>query len=357
MPLLTTSLALLALGAPAAADAERERCLLDALARAESRPELGARPVAELLAECRRTAPPAPAATPRPLAKAEAAEPAKPAAPGACRRADCEREARDNPYALLAHHRNYFLPVSYNRHPNHAPYVAAGDDADASLEHLEAKFQISVKAPLWHGGVLTEDDAIYFAFTGTSYWQLYDSERSAPFRNTDYMPELFYQGTAPDWRLGAWQARVLQLGLAHQSNGRSQPYSRSWNRVYANLAFGNDAGWLVGFKPWYRLPEDEKEDPAKAKGDDNRDIDDYLGFMESYVFYSPNREHKFGLVLRDNLRSHNRLGGQLDWSFPLPGTKRVRGYAQYYHGYGESLIDYNASVERIGLGFLLTDAQ
>ena len=79
--------------------------------------------------------------------------------------------------------------------------------------------------------------------------------------------------------------------------------------------------------------------------------------METYAFYSPNEEHKFGLVLRDNLRSHNRLSGQLDWSFPLPGFSRVRGYAQYYKGYGENLLDYDASIERLGIGFLLTDTQ
>ena len=44
---------------------------------------------------------------------------------------------------------------------------------------------------------------------------------------------------------------------------------------------------------------------------------------------------------------------QLGWSFPL--TERLNGYLQSYYGYGESLIDYNNKVNKLGIGIKLTD--
>ncbi|PHS55379.1 MAG: phospholipase, partial [Alteromonas sp.] len=252
-------------------------------------------------------------------------------------RMEGDKEAIDNVFAITQHRQNYLLPMSYITNPN-----SNGNEelTEENVDKKEAKFQVSVKLPLYLED--TGFDGIYLGFTLTSFWQLYNSEVSKPFRETNYEPEIFWINYLDPENVLWGDEMAIALGISHQSNGRSQPNSRSWNRIYADFIWEN-RGFVFSFKPWYRIAEDEKEDILEANGDDNPDIYKYMGYFEfsgAYRFH----DHEFSFMTRNNLNSDNRGAIQLDWSFPLWG--RVRGYAQYFNGYGESLIDYNADVER-----------
>jgi phospholipase A1/A2 len=262
-----------------------------------------------------------------------------------------ERVVEGTRSVLVPHRRNYFLPVTYSRNPNVEPFrdalgeIAVGED----LDRLEAKFQISLKFSLARNLFLVEDE-IFFGFTAESYWQVYNADVSAPFRESNYEPEVFW--VAPlSWRPLGTDAMLLALGYSHESNGRGGELSRGWDRLYANFIFEKDR-FVFSLKPWWRIPEDEKSDPMDARGDDNPDITDYMGNFEFTALYRKN-EQEIGLMLRNNLGSPYRGAVRLDWTFPL--WRGIRGYAQYFNGYGESLIDYNARIERLGIGILLTD--
>jgi len=262
-----------------------------------------------------------------------------------------ERAAEDIRSILTPHKRNYFLPATYMDEPNELPFedefgeMLAADD----LDHLEAKFQLSLKFNLARGLVLPRDQ-VHFAFTALSFWQAYNRDVSAPFRETNYEPELFWS-TPLDWGPLGLDAGLLTFGVSHQSNGRGGSLSRSWNRVYTELAF-EKSNLVVSLKPWWRIPESEKDNPSDAKGDDNPDIERFMGHFEFTTTYRK-RNHEFRLLLRNNLRGDNKGAVQLEWAFPL--WRGIRGYAQYFNGYGESLIDYNVRMERFGVGILLTD--
>lgn len=267
------------------------------------------------------------------------------------RRYHQERHLGQSPYVITPHKRNYFMPFSYVETPNEAPYenLLGLVEPEDELNHEEAKFQLSLKVPVAEG-LLRDDDSIFFGFTVKSFWQMYNSNLSAPFRETNYQPELFW--VAPvDWNPFAADASYLQIGVEHQSNGRSLPLSRSWNRVYADFIW-EEGSWAFSFRPWYRIPEDEKTDASDTQGDDNPDIERYLGHFEFTSIYH-GYNHEVSLMLRNNLRSDNFGALQLDWTFPL--WKRFRGHVQYFNGYGESLVDYDARIERLGIGILLTD--
>ncbi len=262
-----------------------------------------------------------------------------------------EKITQNNRNVLTPHRRNYMLPVSYITEPNNTPFQIKGAPTQTEeLDNFEVKYQLSLKVPVYTG-FADPDQAIYTAFTLQSYWQFYNKEISSPFRETDYEPEIFWINFLDDENVLWGDEMAIILGLSHQSNGRSQPFSRSWNRLYANFIWENQ-GFVFSFKPWYRLPEDKKTDPMLAKGDDNPDIHKYMGYFEFSGVYR-HGNHEFSFLARNNLNSDNRGAIQLDWSFPLWG--RLRGYAQYFNGYGESMIDYNADIQRFGMGILLTD--
>lgn len=259
-----------------------------------------------------------------------------------------EYRASDNRFAILPHKPNYLLPVTFNRRPNGGGLELVDD---REVDNIEVKFQVSFKTPFWEQP-FGENTALFFAYTGQSYWQAYNSDVSSPFRETNHEPEIF-AAWATDWKVGGWQVPLFTAGVAHQSNGQSGLRSRSWNRIYTEMAFEKDR-WVILFKPWWRIPEKRKEDPLQPDGDDNPDIDDYMGYFELYSAYKWD-EQNFGIMLRNNLRSDNKGAVQLDWTFPLDDEGKLRGYVQYFNGYGESLIDYNRHVNRLGVGFVLTD--
>jgi len=265
-------------------------------------------------------------------------------------RIERERSVDDNRSVLIAHKRNYFLPLTWASNPNDAPYESENRDNNESLDNFEAQFQISLKLPIVEG-IFADNDAIFGGFTLRAFWQVYNTDISAPFRETNYEPEVFWIAPLP-WNPFGGDATLVSVGLSHQSNGRSQQTSRSWNRVYAGLVWERSR-YVYYLKAWWRIPEDEKNDPLDPKGDDNPDIEDFMGNFEFTAAYR-NYDHEVSAMLRNNLDLDENHGAiQLDWTFPLEG--RYRGYLQYFNGYGESLIDYDAHIERIGIGILLTD--
>ncbi|WP_442802086.1 MULTISPECIES: phospholipase A [unclassified Shewanella] len=253
------------------------------------------------------------------------------------------------PFVMTPHNVNYILPVTYNTSPNMTPFNKEGTEHTLGLDNVEAKFQVSFKFPLMYN-VFGDNGHLFVAYTNQSYWQVYNKDISSPFRETNHEPEIFMMFNN-DWQLGPLRNSFWGVGAAHQSNGKSGNLSRSWNRLYATMVF--DSGpFALGAKVWWRIPEDEKETPSSPEGDDNPDIEDYMGNFELTGIYGID-EHRFTMMVRNNLTSPNYGAIEATWSYPIIGQLRV--YTQYFNGYGESLIDYNAHTQRIGIGVSIND--
>ncbi|MGH8370732.1 MAG: phospholipase A [Gammaproteobacteria bacterium] len=205
----------------------------------------------------------------------------------------------------------------------------------------EVVFQISAKQRLFGTN-------FYAAYTQKSFWQAYNKKDSSPFYETDYNPELFYRWTPDPIKYNHWGA---DAGFEHESNGQDLPDSRSWNRIYI-APFWAKGKTLVYLKIWYRLPEKAKTGPTDASGDDNPDIQDYLGHFEFQIQRQFFDGHLAHLSVRDN-PSTGKGSVMFNYSIPAHGGSFFYGLYMF-NGYGDSLIDYNRSVTRVGLSMMLT---
>lgn len=266
---------------------------------------------------------------------------AQPSAESSAKFSQLDHWELDEPYRrgvfkFRPHHASYLIATRSYR-PNEQPYAPYRDLNDnAGLSKSELAFQLSFKMKMVEQAFGKPVD-LWFGYTQNSFWQAANSKASSPFRETNYQPEVI--AVVPvGIDLGGVQLRHVGLGLNHQSNGQSGTLSRSWNRVYAQVGVEKD-GLSATARVWKRLNESD---------DDNPDIVDYMGRGDLALAYRRDG-HIYSSTLRYNFHT-NRGAVLAGWAFPLAGN--LRGYAQAFAGYGQSLIDYNYFQRSIGLGVL-----
>lgn len=259
------------------------------------------------------------------------------------RRLRLERENDGKLFSLQPHKPNYILLSNNLASQNEQPFNEAFPNRNIHLQPWETKFQISLKTTIARDLFAGNGD-LFIAYTNRSFWQQFNKESSSPFRDSNHEPEAWLS-FRNDSELWGFKNSVIRTGVVHQSNGQAGSLSRSWNRVYADFIV-EKGDFYFSFKPWLRISED-------FESDDNPDIDDYMGNFELSGLYKKG-EHTFDFKLRNNLDSSDNNGAlQLGWSFPLSSS--VKGYVQWFNGYGESLIDYNAYSNSLGFGIKLSD--
>ncbi len=244
-----------------------------------------------------------------------------------------------NPFALTPFEQNYII-YSATDGLNKSKYQETNYDQQ-QLDSHEVKFQFSLMFPL-ATGVLGRNSGLMASYTQLSMWQALNSDISAPFRETNYEPQI-YLGWLLDEELVGLNLRGIEVGFNHQSNGRSGELSRSWNRIFLNIMLERD-NWRATFKPYFRVPEDTDDD-------DNPNFEDYLGNYKLELAYRYGSQ-VFTLKGRNSFKT-GKGSVELGWSVPI--SESVRFYVQLYSGYGETLIDYDSRMQRIGMGFMLND--
>jgi outer membrane phospholipase A len=199
-----------------------------------------------------------------------------------------------------------------------------------------SRFQLSFKYRLFDTGAgfgreqpwLT---GFYFAYTQNSIWDL--SSESKPFRDTNYRPSLFWRWLRTDDR--TWIDGV-RVGVEHESNGGEGTASRSLNIAFVRPEWR----WkTASFGSFEFTP---KAYAYLSKGE-NPDIERYRGYVDWRARWDSGDDWIVTTLAR--------LGTARKGSVQVDVARRGRDlkigpiggyfYAQYFNGYGESLLDYD----------------
>ncbi len=259
------------------------------------------------------------------------------------------------PSAVSLYHENYFLLGS------------AGDEElyGTGINGRYSKFQISIAYRVLMWTKESDGTGLYFAYTQKSLWDLLNYNKSSPFIESNYSPELFFKFDLENKNIFGVQIerlRYVRLGLyEHESNGLDDSRgldSRGWDRGYIEAEYFLAGRYLsVVPKIWW----------IYHAADENPDIARYLGYGQLTV------KSVFGIynVCELTLMAAARKGTSLDAKKGNIELTMILGsfryhyrdfdsvlpmglYFQFFTGYGETLLQYNRTnrVFRIGLSFI-----
>lgn len=201
----------------------------------------------------------------------------------------------------------------------------------------DVKFQISLSIRLTNN-TLPWNTYLFLMYTQKAFWNVF--EKSLPMHDLNYNPGI---GIARPFFIRDRYVGKLALMLEHESNGRDEEASRSWNKIsLSGSALINE--WLmVHSKVWV---------PIIDSGN-NRDILRYSGIWQTgFVAYTPNKKLSLGVTLVKRAGWNLNFNTIVDFIWRVSDKTNLNLLLQYYNGYGESLIDYNQFHSRLRVGIV-----
>lgn len=249
----------------------------------------------------------------------------------------------DTKYALLPHKQTYLLPFVYNQLPHESIYSGLKNEHTKGrgdyYKNEEFEFQFSFLFPVIRNMEKSNFD-LNFAYTHHAWWQVYNADWSRPFRETNYMPEIFVRYLDPAIK-NVWRGEIpgVDIGYIHQSNGQTEFLSRSWNRIFVRSAY-IEKEFTAILTGWYRMRE-------PATSDDNPDIDNYMGYGELELVKNFNK-HSFRY--KTPLFAKH---ASTDLKYSYPWRESLRWFVSMQFGYAHSMIEYDHPTQRYGVGIAI----
>lgn len=201
----------------------------------------------------------------------------------------------------------------------------------------DVKFQISLSIRLTNA-VLPWNSFLFLFYTQKTFWNVF--QNSMPMHDLNFNPGIGW--SKPFFNKGRYAGKLTML-VEHESNGRDGLDSRSWNRVSFYGSTIIDDWLMVHAKFWIPIID----------GENNRDLLKYCGIYQSgVVVTTPNKKFSFGLTMVKRSGWNLNFNTILEASWKVHEKSNLNLFAQYYNGYGESLLDYNQFHSRLRVGIV-----
>lgn len=227
-------------------------------------------------------------------------------------------------------------------------YMVDGPEKINPWEGHLAKFQISFQLVLVECPFIRS--SINLGYTQKAFWYL--GKSSTPFADNNFNPEIFWKTAVLERNL------FVKFGFEHESNGKDDPNSRTWNRTYleSTLLFSyKKIDLRLRLKGWIPSAMEQKDMP------------DYLGYFEFETALSGSWDH-VAWELYGIGRKGARGGfsnGSIEYGLSIGASDLYRNgksfwsllpalFVQGFSGHGEYLLVYDKRVNTIRVGLSLT---
>lgn len=202
----------------------------------------------------------------------------------------------------------------------------------------DVKFQVSIRQRLTKSDLPLNIIPI-FVYNQKSFWSIYASKSSRPFKDNNYNPAVgFKKFIFKDDRL----IGSFSLFAEHESNGRDSIDSRSWNYFSLSGNYFFNPRLNLQLRVWI---------PFEIS--DNKDLLDYRGIGFLSLNYL-NRSEKLRLsVILNPSNSLGRVNLTVEVNFKLQRKINQYIFFQFFNGYAEGLLNYRQHTSMIRAGICI----
>ncbi|MCD7971971.1 MAG: phospholipase A [Candidatus Azobacteroides sp.] len=215
-------------------------------------------------------------------------------------------------------------------------YIMTGIPTNKKITRhtADALFQISIQYRITKT-ILPWNTFLLLTYSQRSFGKIYES--SSPFSENNYNPALLLGKPLifKDELRG-----LASLSIEHESNGKQDTDSRSWNYIVLSAAYFFNINFSLQGKVW-----------AGSMGDENKDLLRYRGYGLLACNYKTTNDKFWVSALiypRDYFRGYNT---KIELNYKINQKLNPYLFLQWYNGYGETLIDYKdySSMVRVGI--------